>query len=919
MRSEDIDIPEVFRRAFEEERDNGPQRDGGENGRGRGNGGGRGRPRRFNPRVWLILLPLLLLLSGRWLATIYTEWLWFVSLGYQNVWLKQWGTQAVAFVGPFLVALVVLLLNWRLAAAISARLRPGLRQGTSPLDGVFSPTAGRWLLTIVALFFALLLASTTAGRWQSILLYAYRVPFGAQDPVFQRDLSFYLFELPVYRFLQSWLTSLFVIALLGVLTIYGASNWQLPQRGQLFPRSFWRQQHVPAVRQHVALLAALCLGLWAAGYGLRIYQLLYSTRGVVFGASYTDLQAALPALRAQSIILALLALAVAYNYFRLDLRPPLAIGGLWLVATLLLGNLYPAFLQRYQVEPNELARELPYIQDNMTYTRLAFDLEQIEVRPFTLGAALEAEDLANNEVALQNVRVWDYRPLQQTYAQLQELRPYYHFSSIDIDRYSIGDTTRQVMLAARELNKANLPSRSWVNEKLVFTHGYGVVMNPVDRFTAEGRPEFFVSDLPPRTTVPIEIERPEVYFGELMDDVVFVASDLDEFDFPQGEENVYSSYQGQGGVRLGNWLNRLAFTLRFGEINLLLSEYVTPDTRVLLHRQIAERVQRITPFLTLDNDPYLVVADGRLVWMLDAYTVSRYFPYATPTESGLNYIRNAAKITIDAYDGVVTYYLADADDPLAQSYGQAFPGLFRPLSEMPAALQAHIRYPEDLFRVQTQQYLKYHMTDAQVFYNQEDLWQIPQEIRESEPQPIEPYYVIFRLPDEPETEFLLIQPYSPSGKNNMIAWIAARNDPAHYGQLVAYELPKQELVFGPIQVEGRIDQDPLISQQISLWDQRGSQVIRGNLIIIPIDGAFLYVEPLYILSDTNALPELKRIIVASGDRIAMRETLAEALQDLVSDRTAAPVTSPPADSSTGVDSSSTPADATLQQLIESAN
>jgi uncharacterized membrane protein (UPF0182 family) len=420
-----------------------------------------------------------------------------------------------------------------------------------------------------------------------------------------------------------------------------------------------------------------------------------------------------------------------------------------------------------------------------------------------------------------------------------------------------------------------------VNQKLQFTHGYGVVMNPVDQVTPEGQPEFFIQDLPPRSSEGIDVERPEIYYGQLSNDVVFVGSDLPEFDYPVGTTNANSSYEGKGGVVLSNFIRRMAFAVRFGETNLMLSEYITPETRVLMHRQILERVREITPFLAFDNDPYLVVADGRLFWILDGYTLSSSFPYSTPTDQGFNYIRNPIKVVVDAYDGSVTYYLIDQTDPLIRAYNQAFPGLFHPLEEMPEELVPHLRYPKDLFSVQTRQYLKYHMTDTQVFYNQEDLWEIPLELFDTSQQPIEPYYVMMSLPGEERTEFLLIEPYTPAGKDNMIAWLAARSDMPHYGELVAFELPKQQLVFGPSQVEARVDQDPEISAQISLWNQRGSRVIRGNLIVIPMGTSFLYVEPLYLLAETSELPELKRVIVASGDRLAMRETLEEALVALI--------------------------------------
>jgi hypothetical protein len=728
----------------------------------------------------------------------------------------------------------------------------------------------------MALFLSFIFASAGVSQWEKLLLYPFRQPFGVDDPIFNLDLSFYLFELPVYRFLQGWFTPLLVITLVGVAALYLADNWVVLQRGR------WQQPaNLPALRRHAAILATLILLFWAGGYVLDIFELLYSPRGVAFGASYTDLQASLPALYAQLALTLLLALVVAINVFRQLIRPLLITGALWLAAIIILGNLYPALLQRYVVEPNELSKERPYIQNNIEFTRLAFGLSGVDARPFGNVVELTNQDLLTNRETLQNARLWDPRPLQQTYAQLQELRPYYEFSSVDIDRYDIDGETRQVMLAGRELNKQNLPGQSWVNQKLEFTHGYGAVMNPVDQVTAEGRPDFFIQDLPPQSTVPIEIDRPEIYYGELINDVVFVNSGLEEFDFPEGTQNAYSHYAGGGGVELSNIVRRLAFALRFGESNLLLSDYIDNETRTMLHRQIRDRVEQITPFLALDNDPYLVVADGRLVWILDAYTLSRDFPYSTPTEQGFNYIRNAAKITIDAYDGAVNYYVAAPDDPFIQAYSQIFPGLFQPLEEMPESLLEHIRYPMDLFSVQTRQYLKYHMEDEQVFYNQEDLWEIAREVFETDQQPIEPYYVIMSLPDEEDTEFLLIEPYTPAGKDNMIAWLAARSDPPNYGELVAYELPKQELVFGPLQIEARIDQDPEISAQMSLWNQRGSRVIRGNLIVIPMGSSFLYIEPLYLLADTSELPELKRVIVASGDRLAMRETLSEALLALV--------------------------------------
>nr|MBP6803425.1 UPF0182 family protein [Chloroflexota bacterium] len=622
------------------------------------------------------------------------------------------------------------------------------------------------------------------------------------------------------------------------------------------------------------------------------------------------------------------AVAALYTYFRFNLRPLLITGGLWLLSVVVLGGLYPALLQRYAVEPNELERERPYILNNINFTRLAYNLDQVNSQPFSDIAVLDQEVLSDvkAEAILRNIRLWDYRPLHDTYTQLQALRPYYQFGEIDIDRYQINGQTRQVMLAVRELNKANLSNPTWVNRNLEFTHGFGLVMNPVDQVTPDGQPTFYIQDIPPQSNVPeIQITQPEIYFGELMSDEVYVNSNRPSFSYPSGNENVESVYTGTGGVPLDSFLKRLAFALRLADMNVILTNEIDNNSGVMLYRPIRERVAKIAPFLTLDSDPYIVVDEnGRLIWILDAYTTSDKFPYATFGTNGFNYIRNSAKITIDAYNGTVNFYIADTQDPIIQAYDSAFPGLFQPLANMPADLVSHIRYPEGLFRIQTEKYLKYHMTDERVFYNQEDLWEVPTEIFDGAEQLMEPYYVTMPLPGNVASEYLLIQPLTPVGKPNMIAWMAARNDVPNYGDLVVYELPKQELVFGPLQVEGRIDQEPEISQQFSLWDQRGSRVIRGNLLVIPIGASFLYVEPVYLLSDTSALPELKRVIVATDTRIAMDVTLSGALQSLLGEEPGqiviedvAPEAVPtPEAGATGVP---LPTDASVEQLIQSAN
>ena len=611
---------------------------------------------------------------------------------------------------------------------------------------------------------------------ERFLRYAFRTDFDVAEPIFDLDVSFYIFELPIYEFLQGWIAFILFITLIGVAVIYFLGNARIMASGSL-----QNIQDVPGLRAHAALLGTFILLAWTVGLWLSRYALLYSGRGVVFGASYTDLAAQLPAINIQTALMAVVAVALAINIFRANWRIPVFAGVLWFLATIAIGGIYPGLLQRYSVEPNEIERERTYIEHNIEFTRLAFGLDDVIERPFELGDDLTAEDLAK-EVSLENVRVWDYRPLRSTYTQLQGLRPYYQFNEIDIDRYEIDGEDRQVMLAVRELNKDNLPSRTWVNEKLVFTHGYGVVMNPVDSITRDGQPEFFVQDLPPQTTIDLEITRPEIYYGELSDDVVFVNSDQLEFSYPQGESNVSTSYSGTGGVELSSYLRRLAFAFRFAETNLLLSSDITTETRVMMNRAIRNRISEVTPFLRLDNDPYIVIADGRLVWIADAYTVSSDYPYSTRVSDGTNYIRNSVKITVDAYNGNITYYLNDPSDPIIRAYSGAFPNLFRPMSEMPLSLQEHLRYPEDLFVYQTRQYLTYHMSNVEVFYNQEDLWSIPTETLAEADEEVEPYYVILTLPGESEPEFLLIQPYTPAGKDNMISWIAARNDGENYGQ-----------------------------------------------------------------------------------------------------------------------------------------
>ncbi len=555
-------------------------------------------------------------------------------------------------------------------------------------------------------------------------------------------------------------------------------------------------------------------------------------------------------------------------------------GALWVLAAGGVGGVYPILMQQFDVQPNELIKELPYIENNIEFTRRAYGLDKIQASEFGSLTDLSAEALAGAEPTLRNIRLWDYRPLGETYGQIQEIRSYYEFVDVDVDRYYLDGEYRQVTLSAREMATEQLQSRTWVNDHLQFTHGYGLAMSPVSEVTPEGLPELLVRDLPPRTAPGLEITRPEIYYGEKTDSYVFVHSTIQEFDYPSGDQNVFSTYQGSGGVRLDSPLKRAAFAYRFGDVSVVLSEYLTPDTQVMLYRNIHQRVRQVAPFLLYDSDPYLVLVGGRLIWLQDAYTATDMYPYSQPYDSRFNYIRNPVKVSIDAYNGDMTFYIVDPNDPLAQAYAAIFPDLFRPLTEMPEGLRAHLRYPEGLFIIQAEMNNTYHMQDPTVFYNKEDLWAVAHDLSEGTEQPMQPYYVTMALPGDSQQEFILIQPFTPANKQNMVAWMAARSDGDNYGKLLLYQFPKQELIYGPLQIEARIDQDPTISSQLSLWHQRGSRVIRGNLLVIPIGKSLLYVEPLYLQAETGQLPELKRVIVASGGQVIMASTLDQALAGL---------------------------------------
>jgi uncharacterized membrane protein (UPF0182 family) len=846
------------------------------------------------PPVLLLLLAFLALGLVAQLVPLYTDWLWFGEVGYTNVFVTTLSLRGSLFAVLAVSVLVFLYANLTFAARTAA---PDViweleDQLGLPSRVVIEPLIRRFL-PIVLLLIAVASGMRATVHWETVLGYLNATPFGTTDPLFGRDLSFFVFVLPLWRLVYGWAITLVTATIVLTLAIYVLQrSLVLTSRG---PRL------AAGARTHLLVLGAVALGLKAVGFWLDRFELVFSPRGIVFGAAYTDIYAALPVLGALSVFAVLCAVACLAQIARAGLR--LVAGGLIALALVwVLGlGVYPALLQRLRVTPNELAAERPFIEHNIRMTRQAYGLDRIVEQDFPADEALDARALERNAATVKNIRLWDHRPLLRTFGQLQEIRTYYKFVDVDNDRYTVDGEYRQLMLSPRELSYQHLPSRIWINEHLTFTHGYGVVVGPVNRITAEGLPEFLVKDIPPQSTDGFpKVTRPQIYFGEVSNEYVVVKTKSQELDYPSGDQNVYADYSGRGGIPLSSFFRKFLFAVRFGEIKILLSDDFTDQSRIMLYRAVAQRVRQIAPFFRFDRDPYMIVDDeGRLMWMLDGYTTTSRYPYSDPVPGIGNYMRNSVKVTIDAYDGTVTFYLADPTDPIVRAYGGAFPGLLKPLDQMPEGLRRHIRYPEDFFTIQARKYATYHMLDPQVFYNREDLWALPRRTIEGRDRDMEPYYTIMRLPDEKKAEFILLTLFNPARRDNMIAWMAARSDPPNYGRLIVYNFPKQKLVYGPRQIDARINQDPVISQQLALWNQRGSTVIPGSLLAIPIDQSLVYVQPLYLAaSEQGALPELRRVIVAYGNQIAMEPTLEQSLSRIFGGRStaaaaAAPAVAPP--------------------------
>ncbi|HYN98802.1 MAG TPA: UPF0182 family protein [Actinomycetota bacterium] len=867
-------------------------------------------------RVSFLVVFFLLIISISTVVGLYTDLLWFKEVGFQQVFWKVLSSRAI-LVGAFgLVFFVLCLVNLLVVGRAAPAYRlPASGDQEDPFERfreAFIPFS-KWIPIGVSAFLALLFALRLAPAWDRFVLAMNEVPFNATDPIFGKDIGFFMFRLPMYQLIYSWLFSALVVVTLLVTSAYYLTGAIRPQAAI--------DRVSPQVKVHLSVLIGLAALLRAWGYRLNQFELVYSERGTVGGASFTDVNAELPALKllvAISIISAILFLVnIRFRGWTL----PLIGVGLWLLTSILAAGLFPFVVQRFRVEPAELQRERVFIERNIRATRTAFGLDSMRVQEFPIEAGISAQSVAENQTTLNNVRLWDPETLMRAFRQLQEIRTYYKFQDVDVDRYNLGPERRQLMLALRELDVTSLQNRSWLNDHLVYTHGFGAVASPTNESTGEGAPELLLRDIPPvGQSEELELTQPGIYFGEGPATYSVINTEQRELDYTAPEGNETTVYDGEAGVRLEHLFRRLAFAWRFRDVNLAISGLIDGDSRVIFNRDIRERVRKAAPFLELDGDPYAVVSEGKIMWILDAYTVSNMYPYAqsvplnehTRIRGGVNegdpsilgtenYVRNSVKVTMDAYDGTMRLYVWDEEDPLIQAWGKAFPDLFVDKEEMPADLLAHVRYPEDLFRIQASVYQRYHMTDSTDFYQREDEWVIPANPMRGTgaaggaTQELEPYYVLMRLPDTDREEYVMILPMNPRNRPNMVSLLAAKSDQEEYGQLADFRFPSGVQTDGVGQIHSRINANEEISRTITLLEQSGSDVILGNLLVIPVGKSIMYSQPLFLQASNNAIPELKYVILATGDDVKMAPTLDEALAALLEGRptvTPAPDTPP---------------------------
>jgi uncharacterized membrane protein (UPF0182 family) len=824
-----------------------------------------------NPIIWIIALLFLIIPFFNQVIQFFIDYLWFNEIHQKSLFTTRIMTMATCGIVGFVLTGLLLVIN----STIAERLSSG--KVFIPLSAVgfefftrISKFSKRVFL-LISLIVAIFSGIAASGYWELFLKFIHSTPFGVTDPLFGKDAGYYLFHLPFLRSVYYGTLFMFIISFVFSVLIYIV-------RGGIFIGSV--PPTIPGkIKIHLSVLAAIIIGLLYFHFDFSLAAMVTKSSQILSGAGYSDVHFQIPVLNILKYTSVVAGLIILFGAFSKSLLPS-AIAIIAIIAIAFVGSSGKQFIQRFVVAPNELVKETPYIKWSIANTRAAYNLGSIEEKEFTSSDDLSKSVIETNSATLKNIRLWDHAPLLTTFSQLQEIRTYYEFLDVDNDRYEINGELRQVMLSPRELVPSSLPSRIWINEKLSYTHGYGVCLGPVNQVTKEGLPEFFIKNIPPISTTPIEVKRPEIYFGEADAGYVIVNTAAKEFDYPSGDQNVYSTYEGTGGIRIGNFFKRLLFVVHFKELKILLSNDVKSDSRILLYRKIIERVSHVAPFFRYDRDPYIVITkDGRLVWIIDGYTTTDAYPYSHKT-GPTNYIRNSVKVLIDAYNGDMKFFVADSTDPIVKTYSKIFPGMMQPLESMPQDIRSHLRYPQTMFSLQANVFSTYHMTDPQVFYNKEDLWKVPSVDPQNENESImSPYYTIMKLAEVGEKEeFILMVPFTPAKKDNMIAWLAARCDGPDYGKLLVFNFPKQKLVFGPRQIESRINQDPEISRQLTLWNQGGSRVIRGSLLVIPVSQSLLFVQPLYIESQGGGLPELKRVMVAYGNTIVMEENLELSLE-----------------------------------------
>ena len=824
--------------------------------------------------LWLIGFGFIVFALLPTLTGPITDWLWFREVGFEPVFSTEILTKFLLFVVGTLVAYFFITLNAKLATRGTSRA-PVLWRVSPDLPPVDIARSLSKTIAPIGVVFALIFGTAAVSSWMNFLQFTHSSSFGVTDPIFGREIGYYVFVLPSIAGVLGFARSLVILTLIISLFFH-----LLRGRVTLPPERVGLES--PADKHIAVLLVAFLILTALQAWLVRIPELLYSNTGPLVGASYTDLHARLPALNIIAVTAVIGAALVIYGMVRRKIVwfTFLSFFG-YIAVSIVVGGLFPFAMQRFIVSPTELTRETPQLRHHITATRSAWGIDKVEDRALSGDATLTLANIRANSATVENVRLWDRDPLLQTFGQLQEIRTYYDFISLDDDRYMVNGRYRQILLSPRELNPESLPTRNFVNRHLTFTHGMGLTLGPVNEVTSEGLPVLYVKDLPPASTVSVKVTRPQIYYGELSNEYVFVNTKQNEFDYPAGNDVVYTRYKGKGGVRVGSFIKRALFAMRFGELNVLLSGDIGSESKILYNREISRRAAKAMPFLTFDADPYLIVADnGELKWMLDAYTSTDRYPYAQRLADGTSYMRNSVKVVMDAYDGNIDAYIADATDPIIRTFSKIFPGILKPLSAMPADLRTHLRYPTDLFRVQSQLYATYHMDAPETFYHREDQWAIPLAGDQNASEKRFMRHIVMKLPEEKQAEFIYMAPFTPRGKDNLASWMIARNDGANYGKLRVYRFPKQSLVYGPRQIMSRINQDTEISRELTLWDQRGSEVIRGELLVIPIEEALLYVQPVYLRAEGGRIPELKRVVVAYQNRVVMRETLEAGLASL---------------------------------------